>query len=265
MRHNWQFEFKMSDNPWGKTTKERRENLIATGLSLGVDQRLLHNRPMSDIRRIVENAQNIQNAKKSEEDAMGKFINSFLEKKATENAAVRAGNPPPPPMVATHGMQIGNGGRGFIEQTAPHTQNPIVIGGSTTLEDYPFNVIYQEDTNSFLITPGTVAGYIPTIDGTPMNQDPPPMLAFGEVVYFHIITTLYSANDYVYAYSFDYVNINSGSTKPSDNQSTGNYYVTIATFAGGVKTLQAIRTSLNAFVEDNGQGQSKGILSTYRT
>lgn len=154
-----------------------------------------------------------------------------------------------------------------VEEAAP------VVARGRAEARHPFHVRAFDDSGTlkFTVEPGTYDGVHPTLGGTALNDDPAPVgtLGTGERwVYLKASHALLATDGYVYSGFLDGA-VNSGKpeivvetvakTDPLGPNTTGVYYILLASFEDGVKLSQDVRTSLAVEVGDDGTAASKGF------
>lgn len=159
-----------------------------------------------------------------------------------------------------HGMyQKRLAGGTFLE---PRKQRSV----ASSTHEFKVRSFSDSGTWRFRVEPGSYEAVIPTIDGVALNLDPDGLLDDGEkFVYLKASHELLSTEDYVYS-GFLNAAVNSGKPEivvlsaeqadPLGPNTTGIYYILLATFQDGVKTGQYIRSSIFVEVADDGTASS---------
>ena len=119
----------------------------------------------------------------------------------------------------------------------------------------------------FKVSYGEYASLGPTLGGYSLYEED----ALGSLsssncsIYLRVVYNLISDAGYVYSAPFaGEATIECADELPADETSDGIYYIRIAPIvAGEVVRPQPVRRSLNGFVEDDGSGLAKGILSPF--
>ena len=161
------------------------------------------------------------------------------------------------------------GGKQSVPFEGPSASSPIKLqdawpsAPSVTRVNAPFNVSARlvSGVLKATVTPGYVAGHVPTIGGVAITTDPAPTLTLTgtgtEIIALRLKLTLTVANNYVYASVFDYTSIAVVGSLPADDNATGTYYLGLATYVAGVKQLpQPVLVNLGYYIEDTGDATS---------
>jgi len=124
------------------------------------------------------------------------------------------------------------------------------------------------DGTEYTVAPGSVGGLVPTLGGTLLSADPPPV---GDVdtgtrtiaIKLTLALNKDVANEYVTGWGgisaaiIECITPGSLLLTPATD---GIYHIPLATFVNGEKTGQLIINSLNIDVEDDGTGDGAGRL-----
>lgn len=144
---------------------------------------------------------------------------------------------------------------------------PVVARGRAEAR-HPFHVraFNNAGTWKFTVEPGTYDGVHPTLGGTALNDDPAPVgtLGAGErYVYLKASHALLANDGYVYSGFLDgdpeIVVETTEQSNPLGPNTTGDYYILLASFEDGVKLSQDVRTSLAVEVGDDGTAASQAF------
>jgi len=135
-------------------------------------------------------------------------------------------------------------------------------------------VLYKVDGN-WLVKPSTVLGAMPTIGGTPLDDDPAPELTVsGSGTRYAVLnisgtpsTTTLDGRDFFHpTMSSIAVTITETGTAPVAGDlldASGSFKALLATFQDGVKTAQNYIGPLTGYVQDQLDGSGEGLLVLY--
>jgi hypothetical protein len=116
----------------------------------------------------------------------------------------------------------------------------------------------------FRVEPGTFNGITPTLGGDPLTEGPTAELGdSSRWVYLKTTWLLNIANDFVVSATLDTAIIEVKTAEeaaPWGQNSTGVYYILLATFTDGVKTGQQTTLSLSGEVCGLGDGSAEARL-----
>lgn len=156
-----------------------------------------------------------------------------------------------------------------------------IVGGihlkpETGEATHPFYLSLQSDASGQLygkIEPGTYQGEMPTLNGTALNAATAPLAALlstgTEYIYLKVTYTLTaSANGYVYSATLTecIISVQSAAqSNPYGANTTGIYWILLATVTNGRKSSQNTTTSLSGEVCDAGGEDGSATLTTAQT
>lgn len=147
------------------------------------------------------------------------------------------------------------GGKGTRVYETPHGRAIDATATGAAAETFPFMGGIGEE--GVTVRHGYVGTVMPTIDGTPLDDVPPPELTVGsgaQKVYLVMNFTLQKSDDEtrVLGGDLDDVQVESGGTLPDDDGAAGIFYRVLFTANDGVPAPNDIRFSLDWLICDDG-------------
>jgi hypothetical protein len=179
------------------------------------------------------------------------------------------------------GNNITASGKDVFVTRGPHGVNIRIRRGRNAGQGSLDNFVvgFRSDTLAFGVSYGTVRGMVPKLGGVALGTSPEPtgsLTGTGiEKVYLQVTTALTKTSDntYVRSWSLTSVTVEAvsgladiGDVPTADDLSSGIYNCELATFVDGIKIEpQAVRTSLNFFIEDDQSGTGQGQIYFFRS